>query len=104
MQFTDAGLYSVVVSSELGSATNTPAQVVVNAAGVSLDFFPSLTIDGVVGYSYVINRTADLANTNAWVTLTNLTLTQAVQLWVDTSVNASSPAASKYYYRILPAQ
>ena len=104
MQFTNAGLYSVVVTSSLGSATNAPAQVVVNAAGVSLGFCPALTISGVVGYSYIIARTADLTNTNSWVTLTNLTLAQPVQLWVDTNVDASSPFNSKYFYRVLPGQ
>jgi hypothetical protein len=104
IQFTNGGLYSVVVSSLFGSTTNVAAQVVVNPAGVSLSFSPTLTIEGVIGYSYIIDRTADLANTNAWVTLTNLTLAQPVEIWVDTSVDASSPFHPKYFYRILPGQ
>ncbi len=36
IQATNAGLYSVVVTSSLGSATNAPAQVIVEPAGVSL--------------------------------------------------------------------
>ncbi len=104
IQFTNGGLYSVVVSSLFGSTTNVAAQVVVNPAGVSLSFSPTLTIEGVIGYSYIIDRTADLANTNAWVTLTNLTLAQWVEIWVDTSVDASSPFHPKYFYRILPGQ
>ena len=104
IQFTNAGLYSVVVNSPLGSVTNTPAQVVVNPAGVSFGFSPTLTIDGVIGYSYVIQSSTNLTDTNAWVTLTNLTLTQPVQLWVDTSVDASSPFNSRYFYRVLPGQ
>lgn len=104
IQFTNAGLYWVVVSSALGSVTNAPAQVVVNPAGVSLGFSPTVTIDGVVGYSYIVERTTDLTNTNSWVALTNLTLTQPVQLWPDTSVDASSPFNSKYFYRVLPGQ
>jgi hypothetical protein len=78
--------------------------VVVNAAGVSLGFCPALTISGVPGYSYVIQSSPDLRNTNAWVTLTNLTLTQPVELWLDTSVDASSPFNSRYFYRVLPGQ
>jgi hypothetical protein len=104
IQFTNAGLYSVVVTSPLGAATNAPAQVVVNAAGVSLGFCPALTISGVVGYSYIIQSAPNLTNTNAWVTLTNLTLTQPVQIWVDTSVDASSPFYPMYFYRVLPGQ
>ena len=90
--------------SSLGSVTNPPAQVVVNAAAVSLGFCPAVTINGVVGYSYIIQSSPNLTDTNAWVTLTNLTLTQPAQIYVDTSVNASSPFNSKYYYRVLPGQ
>ena len=49
IQFADGGLYSVVVSSPLGSVTNTPEQVVVNPAGVSLGMFPGVYVSGVVG-------------------------------------------------------
>ena len=104
IQATNAGLYSVVVTSPLGSATNAPAQVIVYPAGVSLGFCPSVTISGVIGYSYIIERTADLTKTNSWVTLTNLTLDLPVQLWVDTNVDATSPFGSKYFYRVLPGQ
>ena len=104
IQFTNAGFYSVIVSNQFGSVTNTPQQVVVNPAGVSLGFCPALTITGVVGFSYIIQSTTDLANTNAWVTLTNLTMTQPVLLWVDTNVDASSPSDSKTFYRVLPGQ
>ncbi|MGA2684203.1 MAG: LamG-like jellyroll fold domain-containing protein [Verrucomicrobiota bacterium] len=34
----------------------------------------------------------------------NLTLTQPVQNWVDTSVDASLPSNSQYFYQILPSQ
>jgi len=104
IQFTNAGLYSVVVSSAYGSITNAAYQVVVNPANVSLGFCPSLTIGGVIGYSYIIQSTTNLANPNAWNTLTNLTLTQTVQLWVDTNANAWSPNNPTYFYRILPGQ
>ena len=104
LQFTNAGLYSVVVGGALGSATNPPAQVVVNAAGVSLGFSPTLTINGVAGYSYVIRRSTDLTNTNDWVTLTDITLTNPVETWVDTSVDASSPFSSGYFYIVGPKQ
>jgi hypothetical protein len=104
IQATNAGLYSVVVTSRLGSATNAPAQVIVEPAGVSLGFSPTLTISGVVGYSYIIQSSTNLADTNAWVTVTNLTLTQPVQIWVDTSVDASSPFNSTHFYLVLPGQ
>lgn len=107
MQFTNGGMYSVVISSPLGSVTNSPAQVVVNPAGVSLGLYalhPGVTIDGVAGYSYVIQRSLDLSSPNAWTTMTNLTLTQPVEIWVDTSVDATLPPNRYRFYRVLPGQ
>jgi hypothetical protein len=104
IQFTNAGLYSVVVTSPLGSVTNTPAQVVVNPAGVSLGMYPGVTISGVVGYNYIIQGNPDLTNTNGWTNLAEVTLVQPVQLWVDVSVNAASPTNQHRYYRVLPGQ
>lgn len=104
IQFTNGGLYSVVVSSQYGSVTNAPAQVVVNPAGLALGFSPTLTITGVVGYSYIIQSSTNLGSASNWVTLTNLTLTSPVQVWADTSVNSGSPFITKYFYQILPAQ
>ena len=102
IQFTNAGLYSVVLSSPLGSVTNKPAQVVVNPAGVSFGMFPGVYVSGVVGYTYAIQASSDLTNTNGWTTVANLTLIQPVQLWVDTAVNALSPANPHKYYRVVP--
>ncbi len=102
IQATNAGLYSVVVSNQFGNATNPPAQVLVEPAGVSVGLAPTVTIDGVVGYNYIIQRTVNLANTNSWVTVTNLTLTQSNQLWVDTNTDASIPSNSYRFYQVLP--
>jgi hypothetical protein len=102
LQFTNAGVYSVVVGNSFGSVTNTPAQVVVNPAGISLGLYPGVTISGVVGYDYLIQRTADLADTNSWVTVANLILAQPVQLWVDTNIDASLPTNPHHFYQVLP--
>lgn len=104
IQFTNAGLYSVVVSGPFGSATNTPEQVVVNPAGVSMGLYPGVTINGVVGYSYIIQETSDLSKTNSWVTLANITLQQPMQLWMDTNADASLPANPHRFYQVLPGQ
>lgn len=102
IQFTNAGSYSVVVSSSLGSVTNAPAQVVVNPAGVSLGLYPGVTISGTAGYTYNIQSSPDLTNTNDWTTVATLTLQQPVQLWVDTNNNAAWPANQHRFYRVLP--
>jgi hypothetical protein len=99
VQFTNGGLYSVVVSSTLGSVTNS-ALLVVNPAGTVMGMCASITITGVPGYTYVIQYTTNLAVTNSWITLTNLTLQQPVELWVDTSTNAL--AVPHRFYRVLP--
>jgi hypothetical protein len=105
IQFTNAGLYSVVVSNAFGSVTNTPEQVVVNPAGISFGgLYPSVLIQGVVGYNYIIQSTTNLSNTNAWITLTNLTLSQPTQLWIDSNTDASLPTNPMRYYQVLPGQ
>ena len=100
----DNGFYSVVVSSPYGSVTNVAEQLSVNPADVTLGFYPGLTITAAAGDSYLIQRSADLSNTNNWTTLTPLTLTQPVQQWIDTSVDASSPFNNRYFYRLVPQQ
>jgi hypothetical protein len=44
----------------------------------------------------------DLTVTNAWVTLTNLTLPEPAELWVDPTTNAAT--THRRFYRILPGQ
>jgi hypothetical protein len=102
IQFTNAGLYSVVVSSPFGIVTNTPAQVVVNPAGVSLGIYPGVTVSGVVGFTYDIQSSLDLTDTNGWTTVATVTLSNPVQLWVDVNVNAASPTNRHRFYRVLP--
>jgi hypothetical protein len=99
VQLGDGGMYSVVVSSEFGSVTNT-AQLVVNPAGTELGMYAGIKITGAVGYSYEIQYSTDLTQTNSWITLTNITLQQPIELWVDTSVDALT--REHRYYRILP--
>jgi hypothetical protein len=104
IQFTNAGLYSVVVGSPLGSVTNAPEQVIANPAGVSLGLYPGVTVSGVVGHTYIIHSTTNLSNTNSWVSVATLTLEEPVHLWVDINVNASLPANTQRFYRVLPGQ
>jgi hypothetical protein len=102
IQFTNAGLYFVVVSSLLGCVTNPPAQVVVNPANVSLNLCPDVVIQGTVGYNYIIESSTDLSNTNAWIVETNMTLAQPIQYWDDINVDTSRPDYPRKFYRVLP--
>jgi len=75
-------------------------ELVINPANISLGLYAGITIDGVVGYTYGIEYTTDLTNTNSWQNLTNVTLTQPVELWVDRSVNVHAPGVEKRFYRV----
>jgi beta-galactosidase len=100
-QVSNAGWYAVVVSSPWGSVTNAPAQLMVNPANIGLGLYPGLTIEGMPGYTYEIQYSTDLRQTNGWMTATNLTLEAPVQLWIDTSVNVRAPGAPQRYYRVV---
>ena len=104
IQFTNAGQYSVVVSSSLGSVTNTPYQVVVNPANISLGLFAGVIIQGTVGYSYTIQATTDLSTTNSWATVTNITLTSPIQIWNDNSSDVHSAGNPQKFYQVIPGQ
>ena len=104
IQFTNAGLYNVVVGSPYGSVTNAAYQVVVNPANTALGTCPEIYITGTIGYTYTIQSSTDLANTNAWVTLTNLTLGAASIIWADTATDLTKSANPKKFYRVLPGK
>jgi hypothetical protein len=104
IQFTNAGFYSVVVSSPFGSVTNTPSQVVVNPAGVCIGMYPGVKITGTAGYNYSIQSTPSLSNTNGWITNTNLTLQTTQQIWFDSTINVYNPGNPQRFYRVVPGQ
>ena len=100
----NAGSYSVVVSNEWQRLTNS-GQLVVRSADLALHLEPDrcagLIITGAADYTYQMQATANPGVTNSWITLTNLTLQQPVQVWVDTGVSgATNPCR---FYRVLPA-
>jgi hypothetical protein len=101
LALSDAGRYWVVVSNSQGSGTSAPpALLTIAAAGVAVGFHPFLTISGAVSSVHEIQYSANLADTNAWITVTNLTLTEPVQEWMDTNVDATTDP--KTYYRVIP--
>ena len=44
---------------------NTPAQLVVDPANIALGLYAGITIDGVPDYTYGIEYTTDLTDTNS---------------------------------------
>jgi len=102
LQFTDAGAYSVQITNLYGSVVSGSAALIINPAGVSPGLYAGLTISGPVGKTYDIQYATSLNATNTWTTITNLTLTQPVQLWVDTSINVSGGTSRFYRVVVVP--
>lgn len=95
---TDGGAYTVVLTNISGSVTSNPAILTMNPAGVSIELYPGVTIKGVAGFTYGIQSTTTLNDTNSWTGLANVTLTAPTQLWLD-----FRPAAQpQRYYRVVP--
>lgn len=102
IQFTNAGLYSVVVSSEYGSVTNGAYEVVVNPANVSIGLYAGVTIQGTVGNDYIIQSTTNLSDPNSWVTVTNITLASPTEIWNDNSSDVRNSGNPQKFYQVLP--
>jgi hypothetical protein len=97
---TDTGTYTVVVSDSLtNTATSNPATLIVKPANVSLGLYAGLTLAGEVGKTLGIQYSTNLADTNSWSTISNITLMQPVQLWVDTSINVATNG--ERFYRVV---
>ncbi len=104
IQFTNGGLYNVVVSSIFGAVTNAAYQVIVNPANVSIGTCPEIYISGKAGYSYTIQSSTNLTDTNSWVTVTNVTLSSASMIWGDFSTDLTKPGLPQKFYRVIAGQ
>ena len=98
LQNSFAAAYTVVVSNSYGSVTSSPpANLTINPAGVAIALYPGVQINGVVGLTYGIQYSANLADTNSWIGLTNLTFIVPTEIWYD-----SIPASlAQRFYRVL---
>ena len=92
----------MIVSNSLGSLPSISALLIVNPVGVSLGLYPGLTIVGAVGKMYGIQFITDVSTTNSWTSLTNLTLEQPTQLWLDTSADVRLGNQPRRFYRVVP--
>ena len=95
----DAGNYAVVVSNPFGLTTSINAALTVGVATEQMGLFPGITLSGLTGTSFNIQYTTNLSANSTWTTLTNLTLFQPTELWVDTSTDVSSGLTPRRYYR-----
>ena len=101
----DAGAFDVAVSNPYGSVTSAvatltvlPATTGTNSANISLAMYAGITVEGNPGQTYSIQYLADLADTNSWATITNVTLVEPVEIWVD----LESGVAARRFYRVIP--
>jgi hypothetical protein len=102
LQSSFAAAYTVVVTNLYGSVTSTPpANLTIRPARVNIALSglnAGLKIDGVVGLTYGIQCTTNVADTHSWNGLTNLTFVQPTEIWYD----PNSGNQSQRYYRVVP--
>jgi Concanavalin A-like lectin/glucanases superfamily len=67
---------------------------------LSLGLYPGLTINGTAGQTVAIQYATNV-NSLLWTTITNVTLTQPSQLWIDTENNVSTGNHPQRFYRAL---
>jgi hypothetical protein len=92
LQASDADYYSVTFTNSCGSTASTNVFLTVNPAGVSLALYAGITIGGVAGFTYGIQYTTDLSNTDSWEGIANVTLNSTNGFWLD--VATGKPAAA----------
>lgn len=71
--------------------TNNPAPQVVSGANLGIGTYSGVTISGIVGRTYQIHSSPDMAT---WTTRATLLLTSSPYLWID-----QNPVAGNQYYR-----
>jgi hypothetical protein len=65
---------------------------------ISLGLYPGLTINNSFGETVAIQYVTTVTSSN-WVTITNLTVNQDPQLWIDTDNNVSIGVNPRRFYR-----
>ena len=97
----EGGNYYVVVTNPYGSATSSNALLTANPAGVSLGTYPGLTVQGTPGKTFGIQYATNVAPNSTWLTLTQFTLLQPIQMWFDAENNISVGSNPRRFYRVV---
>ncbi len=88
-------IYSIYAAGRAGK-TKQPIALSINSPGPQQS--PELLVAGIPGQHFGIQTTSLLAPSNYWVGLTNLTMTDTTNFWID---SAPGTDAAKYY-RVVP--
>src|ERR1039457_3629386 len=75
----------------------TPCGLAQTNLALGVQLYAGLSITGAVSTACEVQYVTNLAQTNSWLPLTNLTLTSNPQLWVDTTC----PATGRRFYRAM---
>jgi hypothetical protein len=104
LQLADAGTYTLLITNPVGSSSTIPAALNVKVADTAISLggppgkHPQISITGLTNQVYGVQGTTNLSGLVRWTGMTNLTLTNATQLWIDTR-NTNPP---QRYYRVVP--
>jgi hypothetical protein len=103
LKLADGGSYAAMVWNQYGSAVSQEAAITVKTAGLTIGLVPKLRIDGVVGQRYGIQYVTNLTEPINWITLTNLTLAQPIEVWYDFETDTRAGDHPQRFYRVMPA-
>lgn len=93
VQVSHIGAYSVRVTGPGGSVTSSAVPL----TGSALHMYAGVTVAGQVGQTFRIDYANVVAGQTNWLNLTNVTLTNAAQIFVD----LNSPGNAQRFYRVL---
>jgi hypothetical protein len=94
LSLSQSGTYSVLVTNFAGAAVSQPATVEVSAL-LTVTPVPGLTLSGSLGSSLNLEYSDAIAPAANWLPLATVTLTNASQVYVD----SSTPAPTQRFYR-----
>jgi hypothetical protein len=101
LNFDAEGSYTVSVNNSVGNIISEKAVLTVYPADISIGLFPGVLIRGVVGRTYGVEFTVDPTAATSWQQLTNFTLIDPQQLWIDTTANTTTTNWSKRFYKVI---
>ena len=101
LRLDSGGAYSVAVYNAFGTITSQSGVLTVSPAELSIGLYPGVMIHGVVGRTYGVEYAVDPSEATSWISLTNITLSEPLQLWIDTEANTTGTNWPKRFYKVI---